>query len=471
MNPVSSKQRDLQLPRHSTSTKSVLRSGAALIASGGRDEQKTFPESLTNEELRALPFLLEFWALPHQLPPESDWKTWVILGGRGAGKTRAGSEWVRSQVEGALPEAPGRLRRLAIVGQTYGEARDVMVHGESGILACTPLDRRPVWCAQERKLSWPNGAEAHVYSAHNYLALRGPQFDGAWVNELAKLSKAEEAWDMLQFSLRLGESPQQVVTTTPKNVPILKKIMAAPTTVITQASTEANRANLADSFLKEVQRVYGGTRLGRQELEGLLIENLDGALWTARMLSAAITDEVKPLDRVVVSVDPPVTGHDGSDECGIIVAGVTMQGAPVDWQVLVLEDASIKGASPHGWAEAAIAAMERHGAERMVVEVNQGGDMVEQIVRQVGGPIPFRGVRASRGKAARAEPAAALYEQGRVKHVRGLHKLEEQMGLMTIRGYQGPGSPDRVDALVWALTELVILPSQKWRMPRMRGLA
>ena len=418
----------------------------------------------------ALPYLFEFWALPHQLPPEGDWKTWVILGGRGAGKTRAGAEWVRSQVEGALPEDRGRARRLAIVGETYDQARDVLVFGESGILACTPPDRIPRWIAGERRLVWPNGAEARLYSAHDFEALRGPQFDGAWVDELAKWPKAEDAWDMLQFALRLGANPRQVVTTTPRDVPVLKRILARRSTVVTGAPTEANRANLADSFLEEVRDLYGGTRQGRQELDGILVEDVEGALWSAELLRAALVEDVGPLDRVVVAVDPPVTGHSGSDECGIVVAGVRMDGAPAHWRAIVLEDASLRGASPQGWAEAAIAAMARHGADRLVAEVNQGGDLVEQVVRQVDALTPFRAVRASRGKAARAEPVAALYEQGRVKHVRGLAALEEQMGRMTVRGYEGRGSPDRVDALVWALTDLMIEPAAQWRRPGIRTL-
>lgn len=470
MKPVLSTQRALPKPLPSIWMTPGLASGAALIASGTREAQAEFLTALSNDELRALPYLFEFWALPHQVPPEGDWKTWVIMGGRGAGKTRAGAEWVRAQVEGALPEDEGRARRLAIIGETYDQARDVMIFGESGIIACSPPDRTPRWSAGERRLVWPNGAEARVYSAHDFEALRGPQFDGAWVDELAKWPRAEEAWDMLQFALRLGENPRQVVTTTPRDVPVLKRILGRSSTVSTQAPTEANRANLADSFLKEVRGIYAGTRQGRQELEGVLVEDLEGALWTADVLSGVTIEEPGPLDRVVVAIDPPVTGHAKSDACGIVVAGVRMDGAPRDWSAVVLEDASVRGASPRGWAEAAIAAMARHKAERLVAEVNQGGDLVEQVVRQIDAMVPFRAVRASRGKAARAEPVAALYEQGRVKHLRGLQALEEQMGQMSIRGYEGRGSPDRVDALVWALTDLMIEPAAQWRRPRVRTL-
>ncbi|WP_254919108.1 DNA-packaging protein [Oceanicola sp. 22II-s10i] len=418
----------------------------------------------------ALPFLFEFWALDHQLPPEGDWRAWVILGGRGAGKTRAGAEWVRAQVEGARPGDPGRCRRLALVAETIEQARDVMVFGESGIIACSPPDRRPEWESVRKRLVWPNGAEARVFSAHDPESLRGPQFDGAWVDELAKWRRGQDAWDMLQFALRLGEEPRVCVTTTPRNVRVLKTLLDAPSTAVTHAPTEANRANLAESFLAEVRARYEGTRLGRQELDGLLLEDSEGAMWTAAGLERACVDIVPELDRVVVAVDPPVTGHKGSDECGIVVAGVTMRGDVRNWRAYVLEDASLGAATPSKWAEAAIDAMRRHGAERLVAEVNQGGDLVESVVRQVDPVVPFRKVHASRGKAARAEPVAALYEQGRVFHARGLGALEEQMCAMAVGGYQGKGSPDRLDALVWALHELMIVPGGNWMQPRVRAL-
>ncbi|MBT9384246.1 terminase family protein [Pseudooceanicola sp. CBS1P-1] len=453
----------------STSGPQGLRSGAAWIASAGADIQNAFLDDLDEGELRALPFLLEFWALPHQLPPEGDWRSWVIMGGRGAGKSRAGSEWVRTQVEGNLPLEPGRCRRLALVGETFDQVRDVMIFGESGIMACSPPDRRPLWKASERKLIWPNGAEAQAFSASEPEALRGPQFDGAWLDELAKWKKAQDTWDMLQFALRLGEDPRVCVTTTPRNVGVLKKLLESPSTVVTHAPTEANRANLADSFLEEVRARYAGTRLGRQELDGILMADAEGALWTEAMLSAAQVTEVPPLDRIVVAVDPPVTGHEGSDECGIIVAGVVRSGPVGSWQAYVLEDASVRAASPRQWAEAAVAAMARHGADRIVAEVNQGGDLVESVIRQVDPLVPLKQVRATRGKAARAEPVAMLYETGRVHHVRGLGALEDQLAQMTTRGWEGKGSPDRLDALVWALHELVLSQRSSAR-PQLRAI-
>ncbi|WP_375554810.1 DNA-packaging protein [Roseovarius mucosus] len=418
----------------------------------------------------ALPYLFEFWALPHQLPPSGEWRTWVIMGGRGAGKTRAGAEWVRSEVEGARPMDTGRCKRIALVGETIDQVREVMIFGESGILACSPPDRRPEWQATRKQLIWPNGAVAQAFSAHDPEGLRGPQFDGAWVDELAKWKRARETWDMLQFGLRLGEAPRVCVTTTPRNVGVLKDILATPSTVTSSAPTEANRAHLAESFLDEVRARYAGTRLGRQELDGLLIDEAEDALWSPAMLEAARVDTLPEFDRVVVAVDPPVSGHAASDECGIIVVGAITRGPVQDWRAHVLADASVSAASPARWARAVIRARELWGAERVVAEVNQGGDLVEQVIRQVDPLVPLRKVHASRGKVARAEPVAALYEQGRVHHARGLGTLEDQMCAMTARGYEGRGSPDRVDALVWALTDLIVEPASKWVRPRVRGV-
>lgn len=447
-----------------------LRSGASWIASAAQHVQDEFLDGLTEGELLALPYLFEFWAFDHQLPPEGEWRTWVIMGGRGAGKTRAGAEWVRSHVEGSRPLDEGRARRVALVGETIDQVREVMIFGDSGILACSPPDRRPVWEAGRKRLVWPNGAIATVHSAFDPEGLRGPQFDAAWVDEMAKWKKAQDTWDMLQFALRLGDKPQVCVTTTPRNVGVLKTLLKSPSTVVTHAPTEANQANLAQSFLEEVRARYAGTRLGRQELDGVLLEDAEGALWTTAGLEALRCTQAPELDRIVVAVDPSTTSSASADECGIIVAGVKMSGAPQDWRAYVLADCTVQGASPAGWAQAAIAAMERFGADRLVAEVNQGGQMVAEVLRQVDPLVPYKGVHASRGKVARAEPVAALYEQGRVRHLRDLGPLEDQMCRMTVQGYEGQGSPDRVDALVWALHELMIEPVAKWRAPRVRSL-
>ncbi|MCK0166898.1 terminase family protein [Jannaschia sp. S6380] len=447
-----------------------MRSGAVSIASAPRAVRETFLRELSDNEAAALPYLFDFWALDHQLPPEGDWRTWVILGGRGAGKTRAGAEWVRAQVEGARAMQAGRARRVALVGETYDQVRDVMIEGESGILRCSPPDRRPVWKATHRKLIWPNGAEAQAFSAHDFEALRGPQFDAAWVDELAKWKRAEEAWDMLQFCLRLGDNPRAVVTTTPKNVPVLKDMLGRPGTVSTHAATEANRANLARGFLAEVMARYGGTRMGRQELEGLLLEDIEGAFWTSGLLDALRVEDVPAFDRVILGVDPAVTSSGASDETGIVVVGAVTQGPPKDWRAYVLEDATVSAASPSEWAMAVAAAYDRWGADRVVAEGNQGGDMIEAVLRQVAPLVSYRKVTARRAKGARAEPVAALYEQGRVRHLRGLGPLEDQMCRMTVGGYRGSGSPDRVDALVWALWAAMLDPDGQRTGPSIRQL-
>lgn len=408
--------------------------------------------------------------MPHQRPPEGDWRTWVVLGGRGAGKTRAGAEWVRTMVEGPTPHAPGRAMHVALVAETMDQAREVMVFGESGLMAICPPDRRPNWIATRKMLVWPNGAIAQLFSAHDPDSLRGPQFDAIWADELAKWRKAEDAWDMLQFGLRLGDDPRACVTTTPRRTQMLRDLLDRDTTVMTHAPTQANRANLARSFLEEVEGHYGGTALGRQELEGELLSDVEGALWTVAELAATQVATPPACDRIVVAIDPPGTSHAGSDECGIIVAGVSMNGPMHEWTATVLEDATVHAARPTVWAEAAIDAMRRHDADRLVAEVNQGGDMVEAVLRQLDPMLSYRSVHASKGKVARAEPIAALYEQGRVQHVRGLALLEDQMTQMTTAGFVGRGSPDRVDALVWALQDLLIEPARSWHNPKIRGL-
>ncbi len=457
------------LAQVSTLTPFDLKSGADWIASAAPQIRTEFLDSLSDEAIAALPYLFDFWALPHQLPPEGNWRSWVIMGGRGAGKTRAGAEWVRSMVEGATPLDHGRARRVALVGETFDQVRDVMIFGDSGILAVSPPDRRPEWQATRRRLVWPNGAIAEAHSASTPEGLRGPQFDAAWVDELAKWKQAEEAWDMLQFGLRLGEMPQQVVTTTPRNVAVLKQILSAPSSVVTSAPTEANRAHLADNFLADVRARYGNTSLGRQELDGVLLDDIEGALWTRETLDVARANDIPELDRIVVAVDPAVSSGKSSDACGIVVVGAQLQGPPQDWRAYVLEDATVKGASPQGWAEAAVAAFERHDADKIVAEINQGGDLVEQLIRQVAPLTPFGALRASRGKVARAEPVAALYEQGRVRHYGDLGALEDQMVKLTTQGFQGRGSPDRVDALVWAIKDLM-LSGQGDTPPRVRTL-
>ncbi len=455
----------------STSTPPARKSLRDLLVGASRAEREAFLDSLSSNAILSLPWLFEHWALAgHQLPPEGDWTTWVILGGRGAGKTRAGSEWIRAQVEGATPTDPGRCARVALVAETLDQAREVMIFGPSGILACSPPDRRPVWQATRKRLVWPNGATAQVFSASDPESLRGPQFDCAWSDELAKWKKGQEAWDMLQFCLRLGAHPRQVVTTTPRNVPVLKRILAEPGTTSTGAPTAANRMHLADGFLESIIARYGHTRQGREEIDGEMLHDVPGALWTWEMLEAARLLPEKPLDRIVVAVDPPVSSGADADTCGIVVAGLHQDGSPQNWRAEVIADGSIQGATPKVWAERAIEMYKAHGADRLVAEVNQGGNLVQTLIHSLDPMVPFRGVRATRGKVVRAEPIAALYEQGRVRHRSGFRQLEEQMTLMASQGFAGPGSPDRVDALVWALTDLMIDGAAGWQDPRIRGL-
>lgn len=414
--------------------------------------------------------MFDFWAMEHQLPPAGDWRAWVILGGRGAGKTRAGAEWIRAQVEGSTPLDHGACQRIALVGETIDQAREVMVFGDSGILACSPPDRRPAWNATRKQLIWPNGAVAQLFSAFDPESLRGPQFDCAWVDELAKWKNPTQTWDMLQFALRLGDNPRQIVTTTPRNVGLLKSLLSDPNTVHTHATTQANRANLAASFLADVQARYAGTRLGRQELDGVLLEDAEGALWSSAQFDGIRSKGDAQYDRIVVAVDPPVSHNAASDECGIVVVGANVSGPPQTWTATVLADYSCKPASPNEWAARALSAMGDFQADCLVAEVNQGGALVETIVRSLDPMAPYKAVHASRGKIARAEPVAALYEQGRVRHVAGLNALEDQMCQMSNIGFQGKGSPDRVDALVWAITEVLLGPASRASAPAIRSL-
>jgi phage terminase large subunit-like protein len=405
--------------------------------------------ALDDDAAEALYFNWRKWALDKQLPPPGDWTTWLLMGGRGSGKTRAGAEWVRSL-------ASAGIGPIALVGETMTEAVDIMVRGESGLLAIHPDHERPLLKGSNR-LVWPNGIEAMILTASDPERFRGPQFAAAWCDEIGKWPKAEEAWDMLQFGLRLGDNPRQLATTTPRATPLLRRLLGDDRTVVVRIATEENRAQLAPSFLSAVVARYRGTMLGRQELEGELIEDRPDALWQRSMFRAPEGD----VDgRIVVAVDPPVTGTARSDACGIVVVGRCGEGA------VVLEDATLQGIKPDVWAKRAIAAYRAHEADCIVVEVNQGGDLVRQVLAQVDGSVPVRTVRASRGKWVRAEPVAALYARGLVRHVAGLTALEDELCAFGPDGKADGHSPDRVDALVWALTELVLNEQR----PRIRGL-
>ena len=412
-------------------------------------------ESLTEAEAEELLHDWRFTARPEQLAPDGDWQVWAYIAGRGAGKTRSGAEWVREQVKAGAS-------RIGLIAPTAADARDVMVEGESGILAiCWEGDRdhkgrvtgRPLYEPSKRRLTWANGAMATTYSADEPDRLRGPQHDRLWCDELAAWNRAQEAWDMAMFGLRLGDNPQAMVTTTPRPIPLVRQIVSASTTVVTRGSTYANRANLAASYLDKIVTRYEGTRLGRQELLGEILDDFPGALWTRDMIDAAKQGvKIPDLQRVVVAVDPSGTGgaEDEGDSIGIVVAG-----KGVDGLAYVLADRTCK-LSPSLWARRVVEAANEFRADRIIAERNFGGAMVEAVIRTAGRSVPYKEVTASRGKVVRAEPIAALYEQGRVKHVGGMEELEDQMCAFTSDGYMGDGSPDRADALVWALTELML---------------
>ncbi len=391
-----------------------------------------------------------FQGRPDQRPPEDDaWRTWLFLGGRGAGKTRAGAEWLAAQAQ------PGA--RLALVGPSLHDVREVMIEGPSGLRACAPPGSRPRYEASRRRFLWGNGAQAYAFSAEDPESLRGPQFHAAWADEFCAWRKPGETLALLRMGLRLGERPRLAVTTTPKPIAALRRLLAEPGLAQSRAATSANAEHLAPDFLAGLEALYGGTRLAAQELDGLVTEAAEGALWRAEDLQRCRGAPPAAFERVVVAVDPPA-GSTG-DACGIVVAGRE------DGRVFVLADRTVRGLSPLGWAGVVGEAAREHGADGIVAEVNQGGDMVRTVLAQAGCPAPVRAVHASRSKRARAAPVAALYEQGRVVHCGSFPQLEEE--LMALGAADGGPSPDRADALVWAVTDLLLGPQSA---PRLRVL-
>ena len=387
---------------------------------------------------------------------------WLVLGGRGAGKTRLGAERVNALVLGFAPFSLSRYGQIALVAETLGDAREVMIEGPSGIATIARGDR-PKYETSRRRLVWPaSGAVAQVFSAEDPDSLRGPQFEAFWADEICKWRHAEATYDMLQFALRLGEWPRQIITTTPKPVPILRRLLDDPGVTVRRLKTHDNADNLAPGFLAALEDRYGGTRLGRQEIDGELVDDRPDALWNRAALEALTGCDGQELKRIVVAVDPSATGHAGSAACGIVVAGAT-----VDGNAVVLADGTIASASPTEWAARAVGLYHRFEADSLVAEVNQGGDMVATVIRMVDPEVPVKSVRAKRGKWLRAEPVAALYEQGRVRHARHLPELEDEMCDFGPDGLSGGRSPDRVDALVWAITELLIAGRGR---PRVRAV-
>jgi phage terminase large subunit-like protein len=400
-----------------------------------------------------------FWARDEQLPPHlsqsgGDWRIWLFLGGRGAGKTRAGAEWIAEEVRS------GRMRRIGLIGATMRDARAVMVEGESGLLNVV---EGVAFEPSNNRLLWPDGAIATLLSAEEPDSFRGHQFDGLWGDEFAKWRDAQAALDMALMALRLGEAPRMLLTTTPRNMPALKALLAAPDVAVTRLNTAFNQDNLADGFFDFLQDRYGASTLGRQELGGELIADVDGALWKRDWIEAARVKVAPQLERIVVAVDPPASAT--GDECGIVVAGRDGCGG-----FHVLADLSLGGLTPAGWAARVMTAFADFEADAIIAEANQGGDMVKSVLQQAeanaSAPLtPIRLVHASRGKIARAAPFAALYEAGRVHHAGRFAELEDQM--CHYDGSKGTGSPDRMDALVWALAELADF---RRAAPRIRNL-
>lgn len=405
--------------------------------------------------------LLDAWdwgqyARPDQLLPAGDWTYWLILAGRGWGKTRTGAEAVRDWI------ALGK-RYVNLIGATADDARDIMVQGESGILAVCPDWERPEYKPSQRKLVWPNGAESLIFTADEPERLRGKQHEKLWSDELAAW-RYPESWDQAKFGLRLGEKPQAIVTTTPRPTRMVREIMADPATVITRGNTYDNKANLAPSFFDAILRRYDGTRLGRQEIAGELLDDNPNALFKRSDIDAGRVREIPQLTRVVVAIDPAVTSDEGSDETGIVIAGADGNG-----HGYVLGDKSMR-ATPEGWARAAILAYAEHKADRIVAESNNGGEMIASVIKSVDPSVPVKLVTASRGKAIRAEPVAALYEQHRIHHVGGFAALEDQMVEFNPADPAGK-SPDRMDALVWAITELLLSDKTTGMLDYYRNLA
>ena len=409
--------------------------------------RQAFLTSLSEDEAEFLCRDWPFWAREAQLPPPGDWRIWLFLGGRGSGKTRAGAEWIVGLI------GTGRYRRVGLIGATHNDARHVMIEGESGLLSVAPHAR---YEPSNNRVRWPSGAMATVLSAEEPDSIRGHQFDAVWADEFAKWSNAQTALDMLLMSLRLGSDPRLALTSTPRNIAALKKLLEDRNVIRTHSTTRDNEANLAPGFLAMLESRYAGTRLGRQELDAELIEDNESALWRRDWIERTRCTMPPALTRVVIGVDPPASSK--GDECGIVVAGRAESEAG-----FVLADLSAGGLSPNGWAARVADAFDHWKADTIVAEANQGGDMVKSVLQQAAPNLPVRLVHATRGKVTRAAPIAALYEQNRIHHAGVFAEMEDQMCQ-----YDGEGkSPDRMDALVWALTDLF---GVKRTEPKIRSL-
>ena len=439
-----------------------------LRGSRTRKRADAFVDRLTRAETEEILAHWPIYCRPSQRPPESwgdprAWSAWLVLGGRGTGKTRTGAEWVCGVAHGEPGFAEPKVGRIALVGETLAAVRDVMIEGPAGIMSLCRKGKRspPAWYPALRRLEWENGAVAHAFSSEDPDSLRGPQFGAAWCDELAKWRYPTETWDMLQFGLRLGAAPREVVTTTPRPLPLMKRLLADPQVIVSRSRTMDNAKHLAPSFLDTIVGRYAGTRLGRQELDGELIEEREDALWSRERIETLRVDAAPALVRIVVAVDPPASSGARADACGIVVAGVDSAG-----RGYVLADASLEAARPTDWAEKAIAAYRRWSADALVAEANQGGEMVRAVLAQVDPGVPITTVHASRGKYVRAEPVAVLYHQGRVHHVGAFPQLEDELCDFGPGGLSSNRSPDRLDALVWAVSHLMLSGGE----PRVRVL-
>lgn len=400
----------------------------------------------------------ERWVHESQLEPVKEgWRTWLLMAGRGFGKTRAGAEWIFR-----LGEArPGS--RIALVGATIAEARAVMVEGVSGLLAVAKLQkRRLVWEPSTGRLTWPNGSQAQLYSGDSPDGLRGPEHDYAWCDELAKWRLPEAAWQNLEMGLRRGTRPRALITTTPRPMRLLQDIEKREWTAVTHGRTRDN-INLDERFIDVMTATYGGTRIGAQELDGELLAEIEGALWTREIIERSRAQPPSEFDRIVVGVDPPVSVGEHSDACGIVVAG--SRGG----HFFVLEDATVRGLSPEGWASRVAASASRWDTRLIVAEANNGGALVESVLKAADSGLRVRLVHASTGKSARAEPIALKFENGKAFFAGEFPELEAELGGMIAGGgYEGPGrSPDRADAMVWAMTAL---GETRTGLPRVRRL-
>lgn len=410
--------------------------------------------------------LLALWQFPFlgtarqaQRPPKGDWRTWLFIGGRGAGKTRAGAEWTR------FSALYGGCERIALIGPTLNDVREVMIEGPSGVCAIERIeDLRPAFNVSRRRLEWANGAVGLVFSAEDPESLRGPQFDAAWCDEVAAWPYGEAVWNNLQFGLRLGTHPRCIATTTPRPVPLVKRLIKSGA-VVTHSTTRDNTDYLAPGFVSDIEAAYAGTALARQELGGELLEDLDEALWRRSEIDAGrVSTPPEKFEDVIVAIDPPATSHIHSDACGIIAAGLSVAEG-FGTKCFILADATAQGLKPSDWAARAVSLARERGASAIIAESNQGGEMLRSVLESVGCELPVQLVHARLGKRARALPVAAIYSQGQVAHVGALNALEDEMCRFGTESFVG--SPDRVDALVWAVTVLML---GKNGTPRIRSL-